>query len=387
MTTQTDHTDAMYWADYDGLQDRKHKLLARYLDAWFPILATRQGLIMYVESHAGRGVHETGDAGSPIVALRRLLNHSQRERILRGCTVGFHFFENNPTNAAILEAEVQKLSDRPERVKVNVYGEDYAAALTELLDELEADGTRLAPSFAFVDPYGYSLSGALLNRFLKAGTTELLLNFMSRYIDIAIKATDKDELLDRLFQTPSWRELRAIADRTERINAAINLFAAGLDARYKRWVSMRGDADEIKYILLHATNNLEGLRQFKRAIWAVIPDGSHTAYQSDRPEQGVLIGNAVEPPHSKVRELLWREFADKVVNLQRDIYPVIDDSPYLDTHAHHVLKEDFKEGRISCVDGAHKLVLKNNPTIRFAAGSECSPPKPPPVRGGNKVRA
>jgi len=385
MTTHFDHTDATYWADYDGLQGRKHQLLARYLDAWFPILATRQGLILYVDSHAGRGIHDTGDVGSPILALRRLLSHSHRERILRGCTVGFHLFENNDHNAAILDSEIQKLGDLPSRVKVKVYREDYAAALTEILDQLVTDGTRLAPSFAFVDPYGYSLSGALLNRFLNAGTTELLLNFMSHYVDIAIKADDKDARLDALFHTPSWRDLRGIPDRNERINAAINLFAAGLDARYKRWIFMRGDADEIKYILVHATNNLLGLREFKKAIWRVIPDGSYTAYQKDRPEQGELIGNSVAPPHRKVRDLLWREFAGKVANLERDIYPVIDESPYLDTHAHHVLKEDFKEGRIS-VDGASRLVLKTNPTIRFGAGSVTSTPRSP-VRSSNRVKA
>jgi three-Cys-motif partner protein len=386
MAKHFDHTDATYWADYDGLQDRKHRLLARYLDAWFPILATRQGLILYIESHAGRGIHDTGDAGSPIVALRRLLNHNQRERILRGCTVGFHLFESNATNAATLEAEVRKFGELPTNLKVRVHPEDHAARVVEMLDQLDADGVELAPSLAFVDPYGYSLSGALLNRFLKAGTTELLLNFMSKYIDIAIKATDKDEILDALFQTRQWRDLRAIADRTERINAAINLFAAGLQAQYKRWVFMRGDADEIKYILLYATNHVAGLRQFKKSIWAVIPDGSYTAYQKDRPEQGELIGSSVEPPYNKVRDLLWRKFADKVANLERDIYPVINESPYLDTHANYVLKEDFREGRIRCVDGASRLILRTNPTIRFGAGSATSVPRPT-VRTSDRVQA
>jgi len=47
----------------------------------------------------------------------------------------------------------------------------------------------------------------------------------------------------------------------------------------------------------------------------------------------------------KVRDLLWSVFAGKTVNLERDIYPLIDASPYLHTHANQV-KEDVKAGRI-----------------------------------------
>src|SRR6266850_2519306 len=205
-----EHTDAAYWRDYDGLQGRKHQLLGRYLEAWFPILAASNGLLLYVESHAGRGRHDTGDAGSPIVVLERLLRHTHLQRILSGCEIGLHLFENNETNAARLEAEIAQFP-RPAQINVKVYREDHAAALSRILDEVESEGTRLAPSFAFVDPYGYRLSLALLNRFLNAGTNELMLNFMSRYVDIAIKADDKFEILDALFGGHAWFEVRSIA--------------------------------------------------------------------------------------------------------------------------------------------------------------------------------
>src|SRR2546423_12529799 len=189
-----EHTDAAYWRDYDGLQGRKHQLLGRYLDAWFPILSSSHGLLLYVESHAGRGRHDTGDAGSPIVVLERLLRHRLRDGILRRCEICLHLFENNEAHAARLDAEIKK-SPRPPEIKVQIYPEDHAAALTRILDSVEASGERLAPSFAFVDPYGYKLSMALLNRFLRAGTNELMLNFISRYVDIAIMADNKDCVL------------------------------------------------------------------------------------------------------------------------------------------------------------------------------------------------
>ena len=62
-------TDESYWSDYTGLQHAKHQLLSKYLGGWFPILASANGRVIYIDCYAGRGRHASGHEGSPILAL------------------------------------------------------------------------------------------------------------------------------------------------------------------------------------------------------------------------------------------------------------------------------------------------------------------------------
>ena len=89
-------TNEDYWSDYTGLQHAKHQLLSKYLGGWFPILARFHGRVIYIDCHAGRGRHDTGQEGSPIIALERLLTHQLRPKILDSTEIHFVFFENNP---------------------------------------------------------------------------------------------------------------------------------------------------------------------------------------------------------------------------------------------------------------------------------------------------
>ncbi len=208
--------DEKYWANYDGLQDAKHRLLKAYLGGWFPILASWQGRVLYIDCHSGRGRHKTGHVGSPILALSLLLDHSHRRNILVNTEVDFYFFEINEANYKLLLEEITSLGPVPSGIKIYPLHEDYETHLLASLQELREKGSQLAPSFAFVDPYGFSLSMDFLNQILSFPTTELLINFMYRYIDMAITHEGQDENMDRLFGGEDWRALREIADSTER---------------------------------------------------------------------------------------------------------------------------------------------------------------------------
>ena len=85
-----------YWKEYNNLQRIKHEIIRTYLGGWFPKLARWSGKILYVDTHAGRGKHVTGHWGSPLVALRTLLEHSNRDLILRHSEVKFIFDHIKP---------------------------------------------------------------------------------------------------------------------------------------------------------------------------------------------------------------------------------------------------------------------------------------------------
>ncbi len=53
----------------------KHEILRYYLGAWFPILATIQHRLLYIDGFAGPGEYEGGEDGSPIIALKVAKDH------------------------------------------------------------------------------------------------------------------------------------------------------------------------------------------------------------------------------------------------------------------------------------------------------------------------
>ena len=354
--------DDQYWNDYDGLQAVKHRILGDYLNAWFPILSTFGGHLLYLDCHAGRGRHETGDPGSPILVLDRLRDHTLRRQILKRVIINCHFFERSQSNADRLEDEIAQLGHLDPRIRTYVHPTDYEAALSQILDRLESTGTMLPPSFAFIDPYGFKLSMNFMNRVLRAGRTETLINFMCRYVDMALRVPDKTAILDELFGTREWHHLSAMQDYEQRVDETVRLFANQLQAEHVSWVIMRSVSGTIKYILFHATNSLKGRRVMKRTMWRVLPDGSFTAYERDRPEQGVLI-SVKQSPAREVVELIGNRFGGKTVLLVDDVYPVVDASPFRRKHVHEILSRAVSRNVVGNLTDPGKFVARRNPHL------------------------
>ena len=264
------------------------------------------------------------------------------------------------------------------RIRVRVHPKDYEAALSQVLDRLESIGTELPPSFAFIDPYGFKLSMRFMHRLLRAGRTETLINFMYRYVDMAVPRPSMAPILDELFGTPDWRSLRSIDDKQARFAASVKLFSDQLAADYVSWIVMRGDSGEVKYVLFHATNSLAGRRVMKQAIWAALPDASFTAYERDRPEQGVLI-SATQSPDREVAALLEERFGGRAVQLVEDIYPVVDASPYRRVHVHPILRQAIRRGVVKNLDQPGMFTISRNPRLVIPdtlAGSLEEPTEP-----------
>jgi len=70
----------------------KHEILRRYLNAWFPILGSHHGRVVFLDGFAGPGIYSHGEPGSPIVALRTLFEHSYFHQLK--CEFVFWFLES-----------------------------------------------------------------------------------------------------------------------------------------------------------------------------------------------------------------------------------------------------------------------------------------------------
>jgi three-Cys-motif partner protein len=79
----------------------KHLVLKNYLNAWFPVMGTWNGRILFIDGFAGPGEYEGGEVGSPIIALDSFSDHMARNKITS--EVVFDFVEANGDRAEHLK--------------------------------------------------------------------------------------------------------------------------------------------------------------------------------------------------------------------------------------------------------------------------------------------
>ena len=298
------------------------------------------------------------------MALRTLLEHQHRSRILASTKVCFGFFEIDQANYESLCSEIRALGQVPNNVEVDAFHGDYEAELRKIIADLRQRGQELAPAFAFLDPYGFTLPMDLLNELLKFPRCELLVNFMYRYVDMAMHNPAQANNLDGLFGCPDWRRLVAIADPEVRANETIALFSEQLQADFVTHMYMRAKNGVLKYVLLHATNHRRGRELMKDAMWSLTPDGSFTASERQNPSQLVLI--EPEPNLAYLKDRLWARFAGRQVPMS-EICDWLLGELYRETHLHQVLREYRKQGFVQFSGYGGRFSFRQNPTVHFPA--------------------
>lgn len=219
-------SDQSYWDEYSNLQRVKHDLIHRYLGGWFPKLGLTHSRILYIDSHAGRGRHLSGELSSPLVALRALLEHRSRGQILKNCKVQFVFLERDEENKRLLDEELREFHPLPKNVEVDAKAGDYSSILSDILAEVRNSGGQLGPAFMFIDPFGFKISGELLSELMSFPRVELFINVMWRELDMAIAQGSESSLsktLDYVFSGTQWRTRIKSSDVDVRAEQTISL--------------------------------------------------------------------------------------------------------------------------------------------------------------------
>jgi three-Cys-motif partner protein len=353
-----------YWQDYTNLQHVKHALIREYLGGWFPKLGYWSGRILYCDTHAGRGRHDEGQAGSALVALKTLLDHSHRHRILAASEARFILVEMATENAEALRSEVDALQPLPDRVIANVVPGECFAQLDGILAHLRESGDRMAPAFIFVDPYGFKIPGHTLRSLLAAGRVELFINVMWRELDMMIvQARERDsggmvDTMNIVFGNDQWRT-RIVADTAdERASQAVELMREAYGAQWATTVRMIGANGHTRYMLVHFTNHEDGRDLMKDAIWKVCP--GYQARRSDNPNQTLLL--AVEPDLADLEN--WTLSALAVEPLRwATLTARIRGELWRHVHLNSVIRSLRNDGRIVASDYGERFSEKRNPLL------------------------
>ena len=197
----------------------KHEILRRYLGAWFPIMSKWNRRIIFFDGFAGPGIYEGGEAGSPLIALQVLINHHLFASFGAGTEYQFLFCESDRRRFASLEQQLydykQQLGGRwPDNVRVQCTSDPFDETATGILDFLESRGSKLAPTFAFVDPFGVSgLPMELLARLVRSPKCELFINMIMNTAKRFATSGIIDRKLEELFGTDEYVNAEGLTGR------------------------------------------------------------------------------------------------------------------------------------------------------------------------------
>ncbi|HDQ05936.1 MAG TPA: three-Cys-motif partner protein TcmP [Candidatus Bathyarchaeota archaeon] len=337
----------------------KHEILENYLKAWFPILSRWSGRIIYLDGFAGPGVYEGEEDGSPIIALKTAHEHTL-QHILK--EIVFLFIEKEKDRADKLKEVInERFSDLPKNLSCQVICQEFAPALERVLYEIDKHDAQLAPTFAFLDPFGFSgFPMQLIGRLMKHKKCEVLITFMVSFIN---RFTDdlRESVLTELFATEEWKKVRDITNPEQRRRFLLELYKTQLihvgGAEYVRSFEMVNRYNQPIYYLVYGTKHPLGLKVMKDAMWRVDNRGTYKFSDLTDVNQKFLIdyqsGSHWIP---KAAEMVYNHFKTKTVEESTVCNYVITDTPY--RYPKQILKYLEKEcypPKILKVEGRKRL--------------------------------
>lgn len=346
-------SDPKKW-DYPPHTKAKHDMLASYLDGWYPILSTWNGRLLFLDGFAGRGRYESGEEGSPIIALRRLIEHQYFPQ-MQNKKFTFLFVEANAQNAASLEAALAQykasVSPWPECIHYEVINDPFDKMAQGIIEYLREQKKQLAPTFAFVDPFGYSgLPMELLADLLAYPKTEVFVNFMVGHVQRFIERDGQENAMRTLFGM-DVAEILADFDPTERhrVEHLREVYARQLRERagftHVQSFAMINNTGNVGYYLFHGTRHPAGVKLMKAAMWKLDP-GSGCTFSDRLAGKDVLF--KAEPDLRPLRNNLLAHFSGKSgVTIEEVEWHAVLETPYRETHVRKALTPLAQDGTIT----------------------------------------
>lgn len=348
----------------------KHEILENYLKAWFPILATTSGRIIYLDGFAGPGIYEGGEEGSPLIALRTAIDHIHQPRFK--AEIRFVFIERDPERVSRLRTVLnERFRELHSNISYKILDREFAPTLSSVLDNLENIGAKLAPTFAFLDPFGFSgLPLDIIGRMLNYDRCEVLITFMSGFVN---RFTDelREPALDELFATTEWREIREVEDSEARRRFLIDLYKRQLrnvgGATYVRNFEMIGKHNQPIYHLVYGTKHWKGLKAMKEAMWKVDRRGTYTFSDITDVNQKFLIDYSDEKHWlQQVADVVFNEFRGQTKTVEEVHKFVVTETPYIFRKSILKYLENMEVPKIVDVSGRkRRFTYPEGCSIRF----------------------
>jgi len=289
----------------------KHQILRKYLDAWIAILGggrfARDHLIL-IDAFAGPGRYSTGEPGSPLLMIKAYLEHSGDI----SAAPHFYFIEENSARVVHLKSELEAMS-LPASVTAEVLEGTFDSEFPALVERLNREFSGLAPTFAFIDPFGASdLPVAIATPLLDVPRCEVLVYFPVSFLARFGEQPEFVPTMNSVFGDAAWREaFTEGVDFETRQRMLLDRFMDELRRRvpYVRAFEITPTHERganTYYLVLGTANADQGLRKVKDAMWTVDPVGGVSFRDSTLADHPVLFEE--HPDYGELERLLRERF-------------------------------------------------------------------------------
>lgn len=248
----------------------KHTILASYLERCLMIIGQQWSKIAYIDCFAGPWKSSTDDLSdtSPGIAIRLMAacQIQLREKLQRQVQIRSIFVESDTERGDLLNAHIQHAPSNI--VRPEIWRAPFEESISDILRWLQPDEF----AFVFVDPFGWKgiIEPQVLAPFLKRPHTELLINFMWNFINLATGLAEQDNNLTAVFGE-DWRDALVRggeAKQRELMRRYRRKLAEVCDGREERRLRTAMlpveyiDKKKVIFNLVYATHNATGLVVF-----------------------------------------------------------------------------------------------------------------------------
>lgn len=311
--------------------EAKHAILRKYLNAWLPIITRWNGRVLYIDGFAGPGEYIGGKDGSPIIAIKAILEHKANIK----SEIKMLFIEADKDRCNHLKQKINSLKI-PSNIGIEpIYGK-FDETLTDLFKYIDEQGVRLAPAFVFIDPFGFTgIPFTLIKRIMRNEKCEVLITFMFEEINRFISDSRLWDSLTKTFGTGEWKKVISEQDSKKRTELLHSIYKGQLErdagVEFVRSFKMINKINKTDYYLFFGTNHITGLKKMKEVMWKVDKSGlfqfSDATYN---PNQPVLF--EMKSNYNQLKRIILEKFRGKSVSIPNLEYFILTKTAFRETH-------------------------------------------------------
>jgi three-Cys-motif partner protein len=347
----------------------KHTILRRYWEAWLPIMTKFNQRVLYIDGFAGPGLYAGGEDGSPLIALKSARDHHAKPK----SEVIFTFIEKDKQRFDHLVQVIEEIkATMPSNFRVRCVNGVFDDKMTEVLDGIDQQGAKLAPSLVFIDPFGFSHTPfRTVWRIMQNPRCEILVTFMYEEINRFLGHPDHGDTYDLLLGTTAWRAVLEVTDPDRRRRMIHDIYRdqlLGAGVEYVRSFEMLNQGNRTDYFLFFGTHNLLGLEKMKEAMWKVDPLGAFQFSDfTNANRTSKLFPDC--PDFEGLTRMIVGRFKGGEVSIEDLTNFVLADTPFLRTHFKtQILKPMELEGGLFIAhakEGRRRGTFPDGTVIRF----------------------
>ena len=341
------------WAMSD-LTRTKHRILRGYLEWWLPTMVQEHEHIYFLDGFAGPGEYTHGEVGSPFIAIDTFLGHQSDAQKLGQVT--FFFTEKHKRRYYYLQTLIGRrgLTQQAKAVlNCSVVNGNFSSVVAGQMTAIEKQA--LAPTFAFIDPFGFSdIPLSHIAQIMRNPHSDVLITFMYEEINRFLSHPDQkiQRHFTRLFGTEQWRSIDLTGDREQQV---CDLYRTQLQTvgktKYVCMFRIKNLNNATDYFLVFGTHKLENLEKMKDVFWEIDPYNGHTFAATANHYQQPLF--PPEPDYSLLGLQLQLHLRGKTVYTNELDEYILANTHFRREDREQVLKHMEQTSRISIVSSNH----------------------------------